>query len=420
MALGRVGLQFLAGLASALLAYTVLETTRPTLLLVGNVTVDVVEGKKALGGAVSYAAAVAAAMGVRACVVTANDGEADLSLFKDHDLHVVLSNATLTFEHTYTFWGNRRKLRVTKQPNVTLTMQHVPWHCRRARVVLLGPLMPEDMDPASFVNHQLPAWDRLLGARQQVGLMAQGLQRALDSGKKVYQLKEPSQQLKDALGPHTAVFLSDVEADVWTAGAVEELAQQTQVFLVTRGSDGADEYTPGARRRYPIFQVDGVVDTNGAGDSFATGWMLAAARGHSSPTAVANWAGAMAVSQPQSCKPACVGDAARSRLEDVPPSDGQQHSLVAQAAALLEQHFGVSLGPILGRVEQQLGPSLAAARAALEKHLGPRVAEARQVADRHLGPRLAAARAVLKQQLEPWLAGATELLTSKKGSAATP
>jgi hypothetical protein len=39
--------------------------------------------------------------------------------------------------------GNKRKLRVTAQPNVTLIMQHVPWRCRRARVVLLGPLMPQ-------------------------------------------------------------------------------------------------------------------------------------------------------------------------------------------------------------------------------------------------------------------------------------
>lgn len=95
------------------------------------------------GGAVSYAAAVASALGVRACVVTANGPDADLSLFEGHDLHVVRTDATLTFEHTYTFWGNKRKLRVTAQPNVTLTMEHVPRRCRRARVVLLGPLTPE-------------------------------------------------------------------------------------------------------------------------------------------------------------------------------------------------------------------------------------------------------------------------------------
>lgn len=39
--------------------------------------------------------------------------------------------------------------------------------------------------------------------------------------------------------------------------------------------------------------MNGVVDTNGAGDSFATGWMLAAAAGHPDPTVVANWAGVM-------------------------------------------------------------------------------------------------------------------------------
>ena len=50
--------------------------------------------------------------------------------------------------------GNKRKLRVLAQPNVTLSMQHVPRRCRRARVALLGPLMPEDLDAASFVQHQ--------------------------------------------------------------------------------------------------------------------------------------------------------------------------------------------------------------------------------------------------------------------------
>lgn len=34
-----------------------------------------------------------------------------------------------------------------------------------------------------------------------------------------------------------------------------------------------------------------MVDTNGAGDSFAAGYILAAAAGHPVPAAVANWAG---------------------------------------------------------------------------------------------------------------------------------
>lgn len=48
--------------------------------------------------------------------------------------------------------GNKRKLRVTAAPNITLTVQQVPQHCRRARTVLLGPLTPQDLDAASFIS----------------------------------------------------------------------------------------------------------------------------------------------------------------------------------------------------------------------------------------------------------------------------
>ena len=41
------------------------------------------------GGAIAYAAAVASAYGVRACIVTAAGPNADLSVFKGHELHVV-------------------------------------------------------------------------------------------------------------------------------------------------------------------------------------------------------------------------------------------------------------------------------------------------------------------------------------------
>ncbi len=54
----------------------------PAITIVGNVTVDVVDGKKALGGAVSYAAAVASALGVRACIVTAR-GPHDAAIDRD-------------------------------------------------------------------------------------------------------------------------------------------------------------------------------------------------------------------------------------------------------------------------------------------------------------------------------------------------
>jgi hypothetical protein len=66
----------------------------------------------------------------------------------------VINDTTLTFEHTYTWWGNQRKLRVARQPNVTLGLEHVPPRCRAARVVLLGPLTPSDINVASFAAYK--------------------------------------------------------------------------------------------------------------------------------------------------------------------------------------------------------------------------------------------------------------------------
>lgn len=59
-----------------------LSCSTPAITIIGNVTVDVVDGNKALGGAVSYAAAVASALGVRACIVTAR-GPHDASIDRD-------------------------------------------------------------------------------------------------------------------------------------------------------------------------------------------------------------------------------------------------------------------------------------------------------------------------------------------------
>ena len=57
------------------------------------------------GGAISYAAAVATAFGVKACIVTAASSDANLTVFEGHELYIVSTQDTLTFEHTYTWWG---------------------------------------------------------------------------------------------------------------------------------------------------------------------------------------------------------------------------------------------------------------------------------------------------------------------------
>ena len=53
---------------------------------------------------------------------------------------------------------------MTASPNMTLTMQHVPQHCRRARTILLGPLTPQDLDAASFISFKQGAPETLIYA----------------------------------------------------------------------------------------------------------------------------------------------------------------------------------------------------------------------------------------------------------------
>lgn len=56
------------------------------------------------------------------------------------------------------------------------------------------------------------------------------------------------------------------------------------------------------------------VDTNGAGDTFATAYMIALASQDSDPGQRASWAASRAVQQPQSCKPQCVTEAIQREL----------------------------------------------------------------------------------------------------------
>ena len=93
------------------------------------------------GGAIAYAAAVASAYGTRACVVTAAGPDADLAVFKGHELHVVPTNSTLTFEHSYTWWGED-------------LYRHLHSSAAHAAIKLLLPIyLPQvraDIEPSGF------------------------------------------------------------------------------------------------------------------------------------------------------------------------------------------------------------------------------------------------------------------------------
>eukprot|EP01023_Acetabularia_acetabulum_P041274 TRINITY_DN4017_c0_g1_i1.p1 TRINITY_DN4017_c0_g1~~TRINITY_DN4017_c0_g1_i1.p1 ORF type:complete len:429 (+),score=49.13 TRINITY_DN4017_c0_g1_i1:183-1289(+) len=299
--------------AFGIVAYILHESVRPPLLIVGDVTVDIVDGKKVPGGAVSYSAAVAEGYGLKARVVTAGGKEADFSVFDGHYLHVVQTESTLTFEHTYTWWGNHRKLRVIEEPDVTIRKSDVPWNWRCARTVLLGPLTQNDIDASSFLKY---SWfERILCYGQQIGLFAQGYQRALDLTGKVSPVDLPSEQLLSGLAKNVSVFLSDVETDSWGSDVVQLVSRQCHQLLITRGAEGATLYKDGNESHVDAVKVK-TVDTNGAGDVFSTTYMISMMRGSKNPGHEAALAASRAVMLTQSCKPKCVSDSIQTMLKN--------------------------------------------------------------------------------------------------------
>jgi hypothetical protein len=125
-------------------------------------------------GAVTYAAAVTQGLRERACIVTTAGNVSDAAALAGHEAHVLPTSNTLTFRHTYTWFGNNRKLQVPLQPDRVLTAADVPLRCRLARVLLIGPLTPTDVDVESFTQPK-GLFFRFLLYLQDVGLMAQVL-----------------------------------------------------------------------------------------------------------------------------------------------------------------------------------------------------------------------------------------------------
>jgi len=82
-------------------------------------------------------------------------------------------------------------------------------------------------------------------------------------------------------------------ADLRTA--LDQLAAKVPTLVVTRGAAGALAVEKGERTQVPAFQVKKVVDTTGAGDLFAAGFLAARCKGHDLQQQL--WTGAIAAGE---------------------------------------------------------------------------------------------------------------------------
>jgi sugar/nucleoside kinase (ribokinase family) len=96
--------------------------------------------------------------------------------------------------------------------------------------------------------------------------------------------KEPLQKLI-AAGGIDLIFANESEALQLAGasdldGAIERLSSQVKTLVFTRGPAGAIACEGGVLTEVPAISVSQVVDTTGAGDLFAAGFLAARCKGH--------------------------------------------------------------------------------------------------------------------------------------------
>ena len=231
-------------------------------LIVGPVTIDRFADGATAGGGVSYAARVAAALGVRAHVLTAGAREADLDALDGHEVNLVRAAQTLTF--TFSEVAGTRRLKLEVAAGRTLTAADLPRDWPAPRTIILAPLLPEDVDVESFLDLQPDA----------CALLAQGLQRLLAPNGTVIHRDAPSEALRAAARDRVSIFLSEDEVAAWSEDDLDDLAARAQALVITHGPDGAEVRTRDHTDRVKAMPAD-AVDTTGAGDVFAAALILA-------------------------------------------------------------------------------------------------------------------------------------------------
>ena len=229
----------------------------PDFVVAGHVVRDIVPEGWRLGGTATFAAAQADRLGRSVGLITRAAPDFEFTpLLPYAQIVRSPSDATTTFENVYTPEGRRQRVRAQAAP---LTVDDIPADWREAPIVLIGPVFGEVpvKFSASFNQSSL------------VGVSAQGWLRALDSEGNVVRTAwdgEPFWTGADV------VFVSDEDlAD--QPQQLEAWTRDVPIVAMTKSRAGLEIHAEGAWRSMPAFPEE-EVDPTGAGDTFATAFLI--------------------------------------------------------------------------------------------------------------------------------------------------
>lgn len=234
-------------------------------LVIGHVTKDVAPeapGGFVYGGTVSFASLAARNLGRRAAVLTRAGAVPGLAAhLSGIVLRVLPAAETTTFENRYTPRGRVQYVRAAAPP---IPPEAVPAAWRRVAVAHLGPVAQEV--PAAVAE--------VFSPQTLVGATPQGWLRTWDHTGLVR--PAPWREVERALARIDVLVFSaeDVGGDL---DLVRRYAEMAKLAVVTENRHGCTVWQCGRRQHFPAFEVD-EVDPTGAGDVFATAFLLAYAQ----------------------------------------------------------------------------------------------------------------------------------------------
>ena len=234
----------------------------PDILLVGHIVKDLVNDSWQPSGSILFAAQQSKRLGLKVGAVAACSLDINPASFVPDITWVITEDsASVSFQNTYT--DGQRLQRVFGQASV-LNLADIPeaWH--EARLILLAPLF-HDLDPS------LPK--QLAGPKRLIGCIAQGWLRSQQEGN-IRPVAVPSNP--DWAGCDV-VFLS--EEDVANPDAAEDWRTQFPVVVLTRSERGSTIWAEAKRHDLPALPA-AAVDPTGAGDVFATAFLIEYSKTH--------------------------------------------------------------------------------------------------------------------------------------------
>jgi sugar/nucleoside kinase (ribokinase family) len=242
-----------------------LDKNSPQFLVIGHTVQDLLSpddpGQWRLGGAASYASALARRLGLRTAVLTSAGPEIDLATALP-GVETVNVPAEGSTQMRNVYGADRRRQFIPCRAS-RITPASLPDLWRRAEIVLLGPVVGE-------VDGTLAACfpDSL------VGVGAQGWLRETGPDTSVRPVLPEQWDAGPILQHADALFLSDEDIPPHSApGALKRWGEMVPTLAFTRGYNGAEVLHRGEWRHIGAFPTQ-AVDPTGAGDVFATGFLV--------------------------------------------------------------------------------------------------------------------------------------------------